>query len=162
MFGKCAKCFWVCCRLWFCSQDLRSWIVAILQDSMPSVITHLLGTFKNFMFFSWYFAFQLGAVVKDSATATPRVVSSEKQPAAHVFNLQTNVWPPILIRSRFNSSQIPNRQQRKYRPKFIIRVSTTLNYFLMIIVQKFKKRFMVFNLFLWRFWNLGFSDLFLI
>ena len=37
IFEKCAKCFWVFCRPFFCNQDLRSWIVAILQDSMPSV-----------------------------------------------------------------------------------------------------------------------------
>ena len=35
----------------FCNQDLRSWIVAILQDSMPSVLIHLLPTF-NISFFS--------------------------------------------------------------------------------------------------------------
>ena len=51
IFWKCAKCFWVCCRLFFCNQDLRSWIVAILQDSMPSVLIHLLHTFNIFMFF---------------------------------------------------------------------------------------------------------------
>ena len=30
----------------FCKQDVCSWIVAILQDSMPSVVTHLLHAFK--------------------------------------------------------------------------------------------------------------------
>ena len=52
IFEKCAKCFWVFCRLFFCNQDLRSWIVAILQDSMPSVFLHPLHTFKFSTFFS--------------------------------------------------------------------------------------------------------------
>ena len=39
LFLGCLPCF-------FYNQDLWSWIVAILQESMPSVITHLLHKFK--------------------------------------------------------------------------------------------------------------------
>ena len=46
IFGKCTKCFWACCRLFFNNQYSCSWIVAILLDSIPSTITHLLETFK--------------------------------------------------------------------------------------------------------------------
>ena len=35
----------------FCNQDLWSWIVAMLQDSMPSVLIHPLHTFNIFIFF---------------------------------------------------------------------------------------------------------------
>ena len=39
----------------FCNRDLWSWIVAILQDSMPSVLIHLLHTL-NISFFFWVIA----------------------------------------------------------------------------------------------------------
>ena len=39
------------CRPFFCNQDPWSWIVAVLQDSMLSDITHLLHTFKFYLFF---------------------------------------------------------------------------------------------------------------
>ena len=35
----------------FCNQDPWSWIVAVLRDSMLSDITHLLHTFKFYLFF---------------------------------------------------------------------------------------------------------------
>ena len=38
--------------LFFCNQDLWSWIVARLHHSMPNVILHLLHKFK-FSFFVW-------------------------------------------------------------------------------------------------------------
>ena len=41
------KSFCVCCHLFFCTQDPWSWTVAILQDSMPSVITHRLHICLN-------------------------------------------------------------------------------------------------------------------
>ena len=44
-FWKTHRSFWARCRLFFGKQDL-SWIAAILQDSTPSVLIHLLHTFK--------------------------------------------------------------------------------------------------------------------
>ena len=50
IFGN-FRCFWAVCRLFFCNQDLWSWIVAKLHHSMPSVILHLLHKFKFSVFF---------------------------------------------------------------------------------------------------------------
>ena len=54
--------------VFFCNQDLRSWIVSILQDSMPSVLLHLLQTFKFSTSFlgSWLPASQQSAIVDRS------------------------------------------------------------------------------------------------
>ena len=41
--------FWACCRLFF-NQDLWSWMLAILQDSMPSLLIHLLHTLNVSLF----------------------------------------------------------------------------------------------------------------
>ena len=55
LFPNGVRCFWACCRLFFCKQDLWSWTVAIPQGSMPSVITHLLHAFI-FLFFIVFMA----------------------------------------------------------------------------------------------------------
>ena len=51
MFWKMPNMFLGLLPSFFCNQDLRSWIVAILQDSMPSVLIHPLHTFNIFIFF---------------------------------------------------------------------------------------------------------------
>ena len=57
MFLKCSAVSGLVAALCFCTQDLWSWIWAILQDSMRSVITHLLHTFKIHLFLgSWLLA----------------------------------------------------------------------------------------------------------
>ena len=65
MFWKMPNMFLGLLPSFFCNQDLRSWIVAILQDSMPSVLLHLLHTFKYSTFFigSWLLASQQIAMV---------------------------------------------------------------------------------------------------
>ena len=42
--------------VFFCKQDLWSWIAAILQDSMLSVLLHLFAPHCFFSFFSWCLA----------------------------------------------------------------------------------------------------------
>ena len=74
----------------FCNQDLWSWIVAILQDSMPSVTIHLHLTFKLFIFVC-VLCSQAGTMVLDIATATPSLVVIDKQPSTHMLNLQPHV-----------------------------------------------------------------------
>ena len=72
----------------FCNQDLWSWIVAILQDRMPSVITHRLHICLNTVRSLWarcrFFCSHSRSVVLDCGHTPGQHAQCHNPPAIHI------------------------------------------------------------------------------